>query len=134
MRRISKKKLNKKGGKDGNKDTEADEEKKKLEEQLSGCIVQEKPNVKWEDVAGLEKAKEALKEAVIFPIKFPNYSKVKENHGKVYCFMAPQEQVKVSWLKQPQPKHMETFSQFLLLILLVNGWENQNVLLKVYSI
>ena len=50
---------------------ETDEEKKKLEEQLSGCIVSEKPNVKWEDVAGLEKAKEALKEAVIFPIKFP---------------------------------------------------------------
>ena len=59
---IKEKKLEKKGGdkKDG-KDSEADEEKKKLEEQLSGCIVQEKPNVKWEDVAGLEKAKEALK-------------------------------------------------------------------------
>jgi SpoVK/Ycf46/Vps4 family AAA+-type ATPase len=32
----------------------------------------EKPNVKWEDVAGLEGAKEALKEAVILPIKFPH--------------------------------------------------------------
>lgn len=32
----------------------------------------EKPNVKWDDVAGLENAKEALKEAVILPIKFPN--------------------------------------------------------------
>ena len=66
---IKEKKLSKKDGGDKGKDTEADEEKKKLEEQLSGCIVQEKPNVKWEDVAGLEKAKEALKEAVIFPIK-----------------------------------------------------------------
>jgi SpoVK/Ycf46/Vps4 family AAA+-type ATPase len=28
--------------------------------------------VKWEDVAGLEGAKEALKEAVILPIKFPH--------------------------------------------------------------
>jgi len=27
--------------------------------------------VKWSDVAGLEKAKEALQEAVILPIKFP---------------------------------------------------------------
>ncbi len=32
----------------------------------------EKPNVKWDDVAGLEGAKESLKEAVILPIKFPH--------------------------------------------------------------
>lgn len=28
--------------------------------------------MKWSDVAGLEGAKEALKEAVILPIKFPH--------------------------------------------------------------
>jgi vacuolar protein-sorting-associated protein 4 len=39
---------------------------------LSGAILQEKPNVHWEDIAGLEAAKEALKEAVILPIKFPH--------------------------------------------------------------
>lgn len=32
----------------------------------------EKPNVKWSDIAGLDAAKEALKEAVILPIKFPH--------------------------------------------------------------
>lgn len=32
----------------------------------------ERPNVKWDDVAGLEYAKESLKEAVILPIKFPH--------------------------------------------------------------
>lgn len=37
-----------------------------------GAIVIERPNVKWSDVAGLEGAKEALKEAVILPIKFPH--------------------------------------------------------------
>uniref|UniRef100_A0A8B9L529 vesicle-fusing ATPase n=1 Tax=Astyanax mexicanus TaxID=7994 RepID=A0A8B9L529_ASTMX len=47
-------------------------EKKKLQGQLQGAIVMEKPNVKWNDVAGLEGAKEALKEAVILPIKFPH--------------------------------------------------------------
>jgi vacuolar protein-sorting-associated protein 4 len=31
----------------------------------------EKPNVAWSDVAGLDQAKEALKEAVILPRKFP---------------------------------------------------------------
>jgi vacuolar protein-sorting-associated protein 4 len=34
--------------------------------------VQEKPNVKWDDIAGLEVAKENLKEAVILPIRFPH--------------------------------------------------------------
>lgn len=53
------------------KEKEKDEEQKKLEEMLSSCVVTEKPNVKWSDVAGLEKAKEALKEAVILPLKFP---------------------------------------------------------------
>lgn len=38
---------------------------------LLGAILKEKPNVKWDDVAGLHQAKESLKEAVILPIKFP---------------------------------------------------------------
>lgn len=38
----------------------------------AGAIMMEKPNVRWSDVAGLEGAKEALKEAVILPIKFPH--------------------------------------------------------------
>ena len=87
---IKEKKLDKKGGKkDGKDGGEEDEEKKKLEEQLSGCIVQEKPNVKWEDVAGLEKAKEALKEAVIFPIKFPQLFQGKRKPWKGILLYGP---------------------------------------------
>ncbi|XP_034036350.1 vacuolar protein sorting-associated protein 4B-like [Thalassophryne amazonica] len=57
----------------GNESDESDDtEKKKFQNQLSGAIVMEKPNIKWDDVAGLEGAKEALKEAVILPIKFPH--------------------------------------------------------------
>jgi vacuolar protein-sorting-associated protein 4 len=52
-------------------DEEEDEEKKKFKTAISGAIVMERPNVKWEDVAGLDGAKEALKEAVILPIMFP---------------------------------------------------------------
>jgi vacuolar protein-sorting-associated protein 4 len=42
---------------------------------MNKAIVVEKPNVKWEDIAGLDGAKEALKEAVILPIKFPHLFK-----------------------------------------------------------
>lgn len=66
----------KKGGDDDDdddsKDKKEDAETKKMREALAGAILQEKPNVKWEDIAGLEGAKEALKEAVILPIKFPH--------------------------------------------------------------
>jgi len=57
-------------GKEGEDGT--DPESQKLRNALAGAILQDKPDVKWEDVAGLEGAKEALKEAVILPIKFPH--------------------------------------------------------------
>ncbi|MCJ1308656.1 Vacuolar protein sorting-associated protein 4 [Agyrium rufum] len=59
-------------GKRDNDDDDGDPEAKKLRGALQGAIVTDKPNVKWEDVAGLEGAKDALKEAVILPIKFPH--------------------------------------------------------------
>jgi vacuolar protein-sorting-associated protein 4 len=46
---------------DKNKEKE-DDEKSKMRGALSSAIVSEKPNVRWDDVAGLEGAKEALKE------------------------------------------------------------------------
>lgn len=59
----------KKQGSEGN--DEEGEDTKKLRGALAGAILSEKPNVKWDDIAGLEGAKEALKEAVILPVKFP---------------------------------------------------------------
>ncbi|GME66460.1 Vacuolar sorting ATPAse protein [Neofusicoccum parvum] len=56
----------------GGGDEEEDADSKKLRGALAGAILSEKPNVRWEDVAGLDQAKEALKEAVILPIKFPH--------------------------------------------------------------
>ena len=59
------------GGSGKGGDDELDSDAKKLRGALAGAILTEKPNVRWEDVAGLDQAKEALKEAVILPIKFP---------------------------------------------------------------
>mmetsp|Transcript_4083 Transcript_4083/g.4731 ORF Transcript_4083/g.4731 Transcript_4083/m.4731 type:complete len:441 (-) Transcript_4083:118-1440(-) len=58
-------------GANGGSGDGVDKEKGKLRGALAGAIVKEKPNVAWDDVAGLEGAKEALKEAVILPAKFP---------------------------------------------------------------
>lgn len=60
--------ISKSDAKDQDKD---EEEKTKMRGNLSSSIVAEKPNIKWDDVAGLEGAKEALKEAVILPTRFP---------------------------------------------------------------
>lgn len=54
---------------DGTDDDDADT--KKLRGALAGAILSEKPNISWDDIAGLDGAKEALKEAVILPVRFP---------------------------------------------------------------
>ncbi|KAH6931238.1 hypothetical protein HPB50_023014 [Hyalomma asiaticum] len=64
-------------------------EKKKLMNQLEGAIVVEKPNVKWSDVAGLHAAKEALKEAVILPIRFPHLFTGKRKPWKGILLFGP---------------------------------------------
>lgn len=51
---------------------EKDKENEKFKQSLTEAIVTEKPNVKWDDIAGLDNAKKALQEAVILPIKFPH--------------------------------------------------------------
>jgi hypothetical protein len=44
---------------------------KQLRKSLHSSIVKENPNIQWDDVAGLDAAKEELQEAVIMPIKYP---------------------------------------------------------------
>ena len=42
-----------------------------LEARLSKTILAENPKVKWDDIAGLQAAKEELQEAIILPMRFP---------------------------------------------------------------
>jgi hypothetical protein len=42
-----------------------------LKHSLMASIITEKPNVRWDDVAGLEAAKQELRSAVVLPIRFP---------------------------------------------------------------
>eukprot|EP00747_Dinoflagellata_sp_TGD_P208174 gnl/TRDRNA2_/TRDRNA2_81682_c0_seq1.p1 gnl/TRDRNA2_/TRDRNA2_81682_c0~~gnl/TRDRNA2_/TRDRNA2_81682_c0_seq1.p1 ORF type:complete len:460 (-),score=88.38 gnl/TRDRNA2_/TRDRNA2_81682_c0_seq1:61-1440(-) len=48
-----------------------DQERERMRKGLEASIMTEKPDVKWDDVAGLKVAKESLQETVILPTKFP---------------------------------------------------------------
>lgn len=78
----------KQGGDDAGGDG-VDEDSKKLRSALAGAILQDRPNVKWDDVAGLEAAKEALKEAVLLPIKFPHLFQGKRQPWKGILLYGP---------------------------------------------
>ncbi|XP_078437064.1 protein SUPPRESSOR OF K(+) TRANSPORT GROWTH DEFECT 1 isoform X1 [Wolffia australiana] len=66
-----------------------DPEQAKLRAGLNSAIIREKPNVKWEDVAGLESAKQALQEAVILPVKFPQFFTGKRRPWRAFLLYGP---------------------------------------------
>jgi len=55
--------------------TASTDEDEEISGEISSVIVREKPNVKWEDVAGMEAAKLALREAIILPMSRPDLFK-----------------------------------------------------------
>jgi len=76
------------GNKGGDGDGE-DTEQTKLRAGLNSAIIREKPNVKWSDVAGLESAKQALQEAVILPVKFPQFFTGRRKPWKAFLLYGP---------------------------------------------
>jgi vacuolar protein-sorting-associated protein 4 len=50
----------------------SDEEDDKLESAISDIIVTEKPSIKLKDIAGLENAKQTLREAIVLPLMRPD--------------------------------------------------------------
>jgi len=70
--------------------SEADAEDKKLQGKLNDIILTKKPNVQWDDVAGLELAKRSLKETVILPVRFPNlFSGKRRPFGGILLYGPP---------------------------------------------
>lgn len=53
------------------------DERKKLSKDLDDAIVTESPNVRWDDVVGLEDAKKILKHHAIYPFSHPHLYKDK---------------------------------------------------------
>lgn len=56
-------------------DSEADKSEDEIEAAIEETIIGEKPNVAWNDVAGLVAAKSALREAIILPMVRPDLFK-----------------------------------------------------------
>ncbi|KAJ6720134.1 PROTEIN SUPPRESSOR OF K(+) TRANSPORT GROWTH DEFECT 1 [Salix viminalis] len=75
--------------KDGGGKDKEDPEQAKLKAGLDSIIIREKPNVKWSDVAGLENAKQALQEAVILPVKFPQFFTGKRKPWRAFLLYGP---------------------------------------------
>ncbi|CAN6816161.1 hypothetical protein Bca4012_002829 [Brassica carinata] len=75
--------------KDGGGEGGEDAEQSKLRAGLNSAIVREKPNVKWTDVAGLESAKQALQEAVILPVKYPQFFTGKRRPWRAFLLYGP---------------------------------------------
>lgn len=72
------------------KDDDKDSDNAKLKSGLSSStMLVEKPNVKWSDVAGLQGAKDALKEAVIMPLRFPHMFSEKRTPWKGILLYGP---------------------------------------------
>jgi vacuolar protein-sorting-associated protein 4 len=55
----------------GNAAAPTRDESERLRQQLASVIVRERPQVRWCDVAGLDGAKDALKETVVLPMRLP---------------------------------------------------------------
>ncbi|KAG5560455.1 hypothetical protein RHGRI_003690 [Rhododendron griersonianum] len=66
-----------------------DPEEEKLRAGLNSAIIWEKPNVKWNDMAGLESAKQALQEAVMLPVKFPQFFAGKRRPWRAFLLYGP---------------------------------------------
>ncbi len=59
-------------------------------EALMSAIVSKKPNVKWDDVAGLTPAKHELQRAIVFPARFPNlYNEKRRASGAILLYGPP---------------------------------------------
>ncbi|OIW05862.1 hypothetical protein TanjilG_23648 [Lupinus angustifolius] len=75
--------------KDGEGGEGEDPEQAKLRAGLNSAIIREKPNVNWNDVAGLESAKQSLQEAVILPVKFPQFFTGKRRPWRAFLLYGP---------------------------------------------
>ncbi len=67
--------IDKKGEPEEEEGPELTEEQQKIRDSLASTIITEKPDVTWEDIAGLKNCKQAMREAIVLPIIKPDLFK-----------------------------------------------------------
>ena len=72
-------------------------------------VLEENQNVKWEDIAGYQKEKEEIKEALIFPFKFPQLFKGKRKPYKSVLLFGSAGNGKSSLIKAVQSEIFKNF-------------------------
>ncbi|KAK3292806.1 P-loop containing nucleoside triphosphate hydrolase protein [Chaetomium fimeti] len=78
------------GGKGDGSSKGEDSEGAARRESLISALVTKKPNVRWDDVAGLTPAKHELQRAIIFPARFPNlYDDKRKPSGAILLYGPP---------------------------------------------
>lgn len=102
-----------------------DDDALKLRRQLEADVVTERPNVKWDEVAGLDAAKDSLKEAVVFPIKFPTLFTGKRRAWKGILFYGPPGTGK-SYLAKAVATEVEGTFYSVSSSVLVSKWQGES--------
>ena len=70
-------------------DASRSKDDKQLEKSLASAIITETPNVHWDEVAGLESAKEELQEAICLPLRFPHLFQGKRKQRRGMLLYGP---------------------------------------------
>ena len=82
-------------------------------------VMTEKPKVNWAEVVGLDTAKKAVKEAIVYPVQRPDLFPL-VGHVVSYCLVLLAA-VKLYWRRQLQRKLMQTFTPLTQLQLCQSG-------------
>lgn len=98
-------KENQSEGKGSDSDSEGDNpEKKKLQEQLMGAVVMEKPNIRWNDVAGLEGPRRPSKKLSFCQSNSHTCSQASVPPGGGFCCSDPLARGNPTWPKPWQQR------------------------------